>query len=212
MKNEGESSSVIARSIGITVRRVNQVWREYKDTENIPVIGEHMGIPPDLPLSEREKEIVREVKQKYKLGARRLELLIDRDYKIHISHNRIHKFLLEDGLAQSNAKKQKRRRWVRYERKHSMTAGHIDWHDTSDGKGVCAIEDDSSRKILAYGEFDYQNTENSKKVFKMVVDDFWKICPMEELIMDHSSVLSRFRRAKSRCTFVHRLPSSSQNR
>lgn len=66
-KEEGESSSVIARSLGISVRRVNQVWREYKDTENIPIIGENMGRPPDPPLSEREKEIIREVKQKYKL-------------------------------------------------------------------------------------------------------------------------------------------------
>ena len=67
MKKGGESSSVIARSLRITVRRVNQVWREYEDTENIPIIGENMGRPPDPPLSEREKEIMREVKQKYKL-------------------------------------------------------------------------------------------------------------------------------------------------
>ena len=80
-----------------------------------------------------------------------------------------------------------------------MTAGHIDWHDTNDGKTVCAVEDDSSRKILSYGEFDSQNTENSKKVFKMIVDRFWKIYLMGELIMDHGSVLGRFRSAKSRC-------------
>jgi hypothetical protein len=35
--------------------------------ENIPIIGENMGRPPDLPLSEHEKEIIREVKQKYKM-------------------------------------------------------------------------------------------------------------------------------------------------
>ena len=35
--------------------------------ENIPIIGKNMGRPPDPPLSEREKEIIREVKQKYKL-------------------------------------------------------------------------------------------------------------------------------------------------
>ncbi len=48
-KEEGESSSVIARSLGISVRRVNQVWREYKDGENIPAIGEHgKTFLPDL--------------------------------------------------------------------------------------------------------------------------------------------------------------------
>jgi len=84
-----------------------------------------MGRPLDDALSEQEKEIIRETKQKYKLGARRLEPLIDRDHRIHIPHNRIHGFLLKEGLAQSNAKKQKRRRWVRYEREHAMSAGHI---------------------------------------------------------------------------------------
>jgi len=89
-----------------------------------------MGRPPDLPLSEHEKEIIREVKQKYKQEAsfkkkflckkqisyfintpRRLP--IDRDYKMHIPHNKIHKFLLEEGLAHPNTRKQKRRKWVR---------------------------------------------------------------------------------------------------
>jgi putative transposase len=36
-------------------------------------------------------------------------------------------YLKAQGLAQEDEKKQKRRKWVRYERKHSMSAGHIDW-------------------------------------------------------------------------------------
>ena len=51
-------------------------------------------------------------------------------------------------------RKKERRKWVRYERKHSLSAGHIDWHESgwSDFK-VCVIIDDSSRMILAGGEF-----------------------------------------------------------
>ena len=97
-KEEGMSSSIIARALKITIRRVNQVWKQYLETGTIPAIGKKMGRPPDPPLSAHEKEIIREAKQKYKLGARRLELLIDRDYGIHIPHNRIHKFLLDEGL------------------------------------------------------------------------------------------------------------------
>jgi transposase InsO family protein len=63
-------------------------------------------------------------------------------------------YLLSEGLAKENVKKKKRRKWIRYERKHSMSAGHIDWHeDTEDSIKVCAILDDASRKILAGGEF-----------------------------------------------------------
>lgn len=50
-----------------------------------------------------------------------------------------------------------------------MIAGHIDGYDSGDGKAVCAMEDDSSKEILSYGEFDSQNTENSKKVLKWLL-------------------------------------------
>ncbi len=74
---------------------------------------------------------------------------------------------------------------MRYERKHGLSAGHIDWHDGLNDMGVCIITDDSSRKILAGGEFVAQNTENGKLVFSQVVDKYWSLRPMRELIMDH---------------------------
>ncbi|CAD7768443.1 hypothetical protein FHEFKHOI_00276 [Candidatus Methanoperedenaceae archaeon GB50] len=78
-------------------------------------------------LSEEEKEIVREAKMKYKLGARRLEKVIEQVYGIYIPHNRIHKYLLEEGLAKEEPRKKRRRKpYIRYEREHSMSAGHID--------------------------------------------------------------------------------------
>jgi len=41
-----------------------------------------------------------------------------------------------------------------------MSAGHIDWHeDPIKGLKICAILDDSSRKILAIDEFANINTE-----------------------------------------------------
>ncbi|MBN1235695.1 MAG: hypothetical protein JW999_06555, partial [Methanotrichaceae archaeon] len=63
--------------------------------------------------------------------------------------------LLENGLAIENKKKKKRRKpWIRYERKHSLPAVHLDWHTSRiNGKEVCVVLDDSSRFILAGGEF-----------------------------------------------------------
>jgi len=83
-----------------------------------------------------------------------LETVIRKQFKICISHNRIHMYLKAEGLAQEDLKKQKRRKWVFYERKHSLSAGHIDWHewDGTDVK-VCVILDDASRMVLAGGEF-----------------------------------------------------------
>jgi hypothetical protein len=109
-------------------------------------------------------------------------------FKICISHNCIHMYLKVAGLAHEDPKKQKRLKWVRYERKHSLSAGHIDWHESgwSDLK-VCVIIDDASRMILAGGEFMNINTENSKLVVDELVERYWWLCPMRELILDHGA-------------------------
>jgi len=84
--------------------------------------------------------------------------------------------------------KKKRRRWIRYERKYSLSAGHIDWHEKGpNGTYVCAIEDDSSRKILAGDEFNACNTENSMVVVNQVVEEYWHIRHLRELIMDRGA-------------------------
>jgi putative transposase len=52
--------------------------------------------------------------------------------KIHwiIRHNRIHMYLMAADLAHEDSKKKKRSKWIRYEPKHSLSAGHIDWHES----------------------------------------------------------------------------------
>ncbi|WP_456329214.1 IS481 family transposase [Archaeoglobus sp.] len=145
-------------------------------------------------LSEEEKEIIREAKMKYKLGARRLEKVIEQVYGIHIPHNHIHKFLLKEGLAKEEPKKKRRRKpHIRYEREHSMSAGHIDWFDKN-GVKFCAIIDDASRKILAAGEFQHANTANSIALVDKLVEDYWDILPMKELISDNGSEFGAHRR------------------
>jgi hypothetical protein len=50
--------------------------------------------------------------------------------------------------------------WNGYERKHSLSTVHLDWH-TSNLYGkkvyVCVVLDDSPRRILAGREFDAEN-------------------------------------------------------
>jgi len=65
-----------------------------------------------------EVEIIKEAFDRFKFGARMLEPIIDGFYNVHIPHNRIHIYLLSEGLAEENVKKKKRLKWIRYERKH----------------------------------------------------------------------------------------------
>ena len=56
------------------------------------------------------------------MGARRLEKILDQDYGIHITHNKIHRILLKNNMAKDNEKKKKpRKKWIRDERKHSFS-------------------------------------------------------------------------------------------
>ena len=69
-----------------------------------------------------------------------------------------------------------------------MSVGHIDWHeDKRTGLKVCVILDDASRKILAGGEFVTINTENRIIVVVQMVERYWWLRLMRELIMDHGN-------------------------
>jgi len=61
----------------------------------------------------------------------------------------------------------------------------------NDGTGVkaCVILDGASRMVLVGGEFLEINTENSKLVVDQLVDKYWWLCPMRELILDHGSAV-----------------------
>jgi putative transposase len=134
------------------------MWKYFKDTGKEPILGQKVG-RPKKPYIRRDAEIVREAHSRYKFGARMLERVIRKQYKICISHNRIHMYLKKEGLAREEPRKKRRRKWNRYERKHSLSAGHIDWHEM-DGHDikVCIILDDASRKVLAGGEFSLAST------------------------------------------------------
>ncbi len=191
-KMRGKSNKEIAFELRVSVSTVKRVWSYWlSHHEYLPI--KDRGRPRVRDLSMREKEIIKEAKKKYKLGARRLEKIIDQVYGVHIPHNRIHRYLLEEGLAGEEPKKKRRRKpYVRYEREHSMSAGHIDWYNG--GVKLCAILDDASRKVLVAGEFQHADTDNSITIVDQMVEDYWGLLPLRELIMDNGSAFGAHRR------------------
>jgi putative transposase len=156
----GHTSYQIKKRIGVSIRRIDQINHQYILTDEIPVIGNKIGRPP-IPIKDWEIEIVKKTYSKYRCSADTLERIILRDENIKISHNRINKILLCLGIAKPRKKFFKRKiDWIRYQRRHSLTAVHIDWH--YDGKiWVFAVIDDASRKILALLETNSPTTEYS---------------------------------------------------
>ena len=159
-KNEGWTSYQTRKIAKISVRRVNQVWKPYLETGEIPEIGKKNGRPPK-PIEEWEKSLVHQAYQRYRVSASTLEKLIFRDYGKQMSHRRIHAILLALGHARKKPKKDIRKKdWIRYERRHSLTAVHIDWHAFKQ-RWVLGVIDDASRKMLSLVECSNPTTDKS---------------------------------------------------
>lgn len=182
--NDGESKYQARKIAGITKQRVYQVWNEYNRTEQVPIIGRKVG-RPKRPITNEERMHVENAYKIYRLGADALERLIKRDKGVHIPHNHIHRILLNLGVAEAGKPGVKRKQdWIRYERRHSLTAVHIDWHQRpNDGIWVYGVEDDASRKILSLLEVESPTTEYSI-IGMLEAMDYGKIL---QCIMDHGS-------------------------
>ena len=165
--NDGKTVYHARKAAGISVRRVYQIRQIYYERGEIPEIGKRVGHPIKM-IEQWEIDVVKGAYEKYRVSADALERVIDRDYKKHIGHNRIHKILVGLGFAKPKENRDiRKKKWKRYERKHSLTAVHIDWHYFK-GKWVCGVEDDASRKLLALIECRHETTEESIKAMEML--------------------------------------------
>jgi len=182
-RGKGMSTYQISREMEISERRVNQILYEHKKTGIMPVVGKQIGRPVKEASSEERAIILRAYKEEH-LSASLLELIIEKKYNIHISHYNIHKVLLAEGLAKPIGMKIRKKKWVRYERKHSLTAVHMDWmYDQHIGKWIIAVIDDSSRLILAYGEFSHATVKNTILVLKQALE----YGNIKQVITDHGT-------------------------
>ena len=181
-KNEGWTTYQARKIAGVSIRRVNQVWNEYQLTNQVPDIGKNNG-RPSKPFEKWEIDMVKQTYQKYRVSADTLERVIRRDFEKHIGHNRIHKILLSLGFAKKKSKKDIRKKnWIRYERRHSLTAVHIDWH--LGGKNyVFAVIDDASRKMLALLECESATTDYSIRGMELALQQG----KIRQCISDHGA-------------------------
>ena len=192
--NNGKTVYQARKIANVSVRRVYQVKEAFDKTGIIPDIGIKNGRPA-RPFDNWEIELVKKAFNKYRVSADTLERLIDRDYKKHIGHNRINKILIYLGYAKrKDFKDIRKKKWKRYQRRHSLTAVHIDWHYNK-GIWVFSVIDDASRKILALVESYKESTDNSILGMEIAL----KHGQIKQCISDHGSTFtSNFEDAKSR--------------
>jgi putative transposase len=156
----------IAKTMDITPQWAREIHRFYHKTKQYQY-PKKPGRKP-RPITEQEKKIVLEIRQQHPLSAVTLEKILD-EQGFHISHNRIHKILKNEGLAKDEPHKQRRRRWVRYERRCTNSLWHADWFEQHNEQ-IILFEDDASRFITGCGVFKNANTENSKQILSQAIN------------------------------------------
>ena len=170
----------LAKQQGISKQHLWRVFYKYKD-DNRPRLLLCGRKPKHIAIE--EVELVKRIKEETNFGAVNIEkVLADRGVKM--PHNRIHRILRQEGLAQQQPSKSRRRKWVRYERKHSNSLWHTDWFEMEDGKQAILYEDDASRLITGFGVFSNATTETALKVFDSAVARWGA---PKQLMSDHGS-------------------------
>jgi putative transposase len=180
------TSKHAAQYLDISQRRFQQIYKQYQQTGKIPNIEQNVG-RPKKEIPQQWKTIIKTQYEKTHCNALYLAKKINHEHKIRIPRHIIHEVLLELNYAKHELAKQKRRKpWIRYERTHSLSLVHMDYHYCKDGKYLCTVLDDASRKVLAAGEFDHKTTQNALIVLKQAqIECFFH--PILAVLTDHGS-------------------------
>ena len=130
-------------------------------TVGTPHVPQRPGRPARPPSPEEVRLVLDECRQEPQGVLRTaMNLQVNHD----ISYQRVYRIMKENGLVVSSAAKSKKRKWVRYERRHSNSMWHTDWHVMKDprmkGLNLVTFLDDASRCVTGVGLFTEATSEN----------------------------------------------------
>ena len=182
-KLRGRSTGELALIQRVSRRRIEQIWKAYRRDGVIPALKKP-GRPRKASISIKDASMILETYDRLKVNALTLESVLKHNYGKHIPHNRIHAVVKEAGRALPQPSKQNRRKWVRYEREHSMSLWHTDWKQLNNGSWFIAYMDDASRLIVGYGVFQEATAENTLKVLREALAEYGR---PKEILTDRGS-------------------------
>jgi len=158
------STGEIAMVQRVSHRWVERLWQRYRSTGLLP-FPKPSG-RPGKPITGDEVAAVLNAYDRYRVNALLLERVLLQRYGVRVSHNRAHRILRMHGRARVQPAKGRRRRWVRYERSHSLDLWHMDWFQMADERWLLAVEDDASRLVMSYGLFEEATSNHAIAVLE----------------------------------------------
>lgn len=147
-------------------------------------LRDHKTGRPETVLNSNAEIIIFDLRKRFGYGPGRIEQLLKQN-GFSISHRQIEKLLVRNNLVVPNIKKQKPRKWVRYELPNPNDLWHTDWtHCPFTDKQLCAYIDDKTRLITSFGIFSNANTDNTITLLRTGVDKYGK---PKAIMTDHGS-------------------------
>jgi putative transposase len=163
-KSKGKlTDQEIACAQNVTRKTLQTIWSSYRysgfDALREKAVGRKID---EIPISIQEAILQ---KRSFGFGILKIEALL-RLEGTNVSHNKIHRFLKEKALVLEEPKKGKRRKYIRWERKHSKSLWQTDfcWQECSQ-TWLIAYLDDHSRFIVGVTETDHATTEIAIRLF-----------------------------------------------
>ncbi len=171
--NSGISSSKICLAQKISRMTLSKIVRQYKEF-GFDGLKDHKTGRPETTLNQNVEIIIFDLRKRFGYGPERIEHLL-KSKGFGISHRQIYKLLLRNNLVQPNIKKQKSRKWVRYELPNPNDLWHTDWtYDPFTQKQFSVCIDDKTRMITSYGIFKRASVENTIALLKLGIAEFGK--------------------------------------
>ena len=158
-----ETVGQLAARWGVTPRWLRKLLQRWRQSGVVPRLNPRRR-PPSPPLTEEEKRLIDEEHNRSPRGATKMwRALASRG--IRIPHQKVHLYVRSRGWSVPNPRKQRPRGRCRYEREHTGSLLHTDFHRTSLlHPHVILYEDDASRMVLAGGEFAEESTDHAIEV------------------------------------------------
>ena len=173
----------IADCQNVNRRSVYHILKNYK-AYGWDGLKDHKTGRPETCLNPNAESLILDLRQTYGYGACHIEQLLKRK-GFSISHRQIEKVLIKNQLVAPNIKKQKPRKWVRYELPSPNDLWHTDWsYDPFSGKNLSVYLDDRTRLIVSYGLCQRASAENSITLLKEGIATFGK---PKAVMTDHGS-------------------------
>lgn len=169
----GIPTSKVALSQNISTRTVQKLVKIYHQF-GWDGLKDHKTGRSETILSQTAVIIILDLRKRFGYGACHIEQILKRR-GFAISHRQIEKILVRNGMVEPNLKKQRPRKWVRYELPHPNDLWHTDWSfDPFTNQNLAVYIDDRTRLIVSFGVFKRATAENTIALLKSGIAEYGK--------------------------------------